>query len=79
VVDINNGRVGDDNQNLLVKVLTVKKNISAECSLFCCFWIEMLHRRVEIEKQHFKKEGLRKAVLVPTTVGCPGAVSGLAV
>jgi len=39
----------------------------------------MLHRRAEIEKQHFKKEGLRKAVLVPPTVGCPGEVSGLAV
>jgi uncharacterized caspase-like protein len=29
-------------------------------SLFCCFWIEMLHRKVETEKQDYKEKALRK-------------------
>jgi len=56
--DINNGQVGNDDYKLLLKDLIVKKSISGKFSVFCCFWIEMLDRKAEIEKQHVKEQVL---------------------
>jgi len=62
--------VGNNSLKILLNGITVKKNVLCVpwgIDPFCCFAVEMLHRRVEIEKQEFRKGEMEMELFSPPT------------